>query len=78
MKNKVKIKFDIANFEPLAENNESKLIGGFSLSLSTKGEFTNTLTDNNCHSGNCSDGCGNNQNINCNTVVGCGSGIGKK
>lgn len=72
MKSKINVTFDIANFEPLSENNENKLVGGFSVSLSGRGGGTNTITDNNCHGGNCDTNCGGGQNINCNTVSGCG------
>lgn len=72
MGSKLKLKFDVANFEPLSENNERKLVGGFSVSLSGKGEINNTITDNNCYGGNCDTNCGGGQNISCNTVSGCG------
>ncbi len=36
MGNKVKIMFDISNFEPIAEDSENKLVGGFSASVASR------------------------------------------
>lgn len=69
MKNKISLTFNISNFEPVSENSINKLIGGFSTSLSARGDSLEILS-NNCHGGNCVKGCGT--NTNCNTVAGCG------
>ncbi|WP_452225611.1 hypothetical protein [Lacinutrix chionoecetis] len=71
MGNKIKLSFNISNFEPISEDSENKLIGGFSTSLSGSGDSLETLS-NNCSGGNCVEGCGSGQNINCNAVKGCG------
>lgn len=70
MDNKIKITFDISNFEPISEDSGNKLVGGFSASMSSNGESLESLS-NNCNGGNCIKGCGDGQNVNCNTVAGC-------
>ncbi|WP_340203324.1 hypothetical protein [Ascidiimonas sp. W6] len=70
MGNKVKMMFDISNFEPVAEASENKLVGGFSVSVSRgQSQEQDTIT-NNCLGANCTEGCGNGQNVN--GVAGCG------
>lgn len=71
MENKINITFNISSFEPISENSENKLIGGFSVSLSGGRDSLETLS-NNCQGGNCSTNCGGAQNIKCNSVAGCG------
>ncbi|MEE4000518.1 hypothetical protein V1T75_09210 [Tenacibaculum sp. FZY0031] len=75
MKNNLKLTFDISNFEPISENSENKLIGGFSISVTSKESFKETDPNsgcNNCHGGNCASGCGTGSNVGCNAVAGCG------
>ncbi len=72
MKSKVKVTFNVTNFEPLSEGAENKLMGGFSASLAGSKESLKSISDNNCHGGNCHGSCGGGQNIQCNTVSGCG------
>ena len=72
-----KITFDISNFEPISENTENKLIGGFSQSQSSSVRFDFNVEGNNCQGGNCVEGCGSGQNIGCNAVAGCGVVIKK-
>ncbi|WP_340203326.1 hypothetical protein [Ascidiimonas sp. W6] len=71
MGNKVKMIFDISNFEPVAEDSENKLVGGFSASVS--GTFQDPVqeTTNNCQGGNCVKGCGDGQILN--GAAGCGT-----
>ena len=71
MGNKVQMIFDISNFEPIAEDSESKLVGGFSTSLSRQNaqQQEETVT-NNCQGGNCASGCGGGQILN--GAAGCG------
>ncbi len=76
MATKVKLTFDISNFEAISENSEKKLVGGFSSSLTGGSDSLETLS-NNCHGGNCAVGCGAERNIQCNVVVGCGIGSDK-
>ena len=72
MKTKVDFSFNLKNFETISENSESKLVGGFSATFfSSEKEFDQGA--NNCSGGNCVAGCGNGQNVDCNTVVGCGN-----
>ncbi|WP_452225613.1 hypothetical protein [Lacinutrix chionoecetis] len=71
MKNKAKIVFNISNFEPISENSENKLIGGFSASMTGGADSLDTIS-NNCMGGNCDTNCGGGQNIKCNSVNGCG------
>ena len=77
MGTKVKLTFDISNFEAISENSEKKLVGGFSSSLTGGSDSLETLS-NNCHGGNCATGCGTNEthgcstNASCNAVAGCG------
>ncbi|WP_452225612.1 hypothetical protein [Lacinutrix chionoecetis] len=72
MKNQINLTFKISNFEPISENSENMLVGGFSLSLSGAGEVSLDTISNNCFGGNCTWGCGDGKNIGCNTVTGCG------
>ncbi|WP_340203318.1 hypothetical protein [Ascidiimonas sp. W6] len=70
MKNKVKFMFDISNFEPVAEDSENKLVGGFTASISSnRVQGVETIT-NNCQGGNCVEGCGGGGTVN--AVAGCG------
>ena len=71
MGTKVKLTFDISNFEAISENSEKKLVGGFSSSLTGGSDSLETLS-NNCHGGNCAPGCGGTKNVGCNEVAGCG------
>ncbi len=72
MGNKVKVMFDISNFEPIAEDSENKLVGGFSASVSSKDfECTEQTGSNNCLGGNCAEGCGGGQILN--GAAGCGT-----
>ncbi|MEE4000519.1 hypothetical protein V1T75_09215 [Tenacibaculum sp. FZY0031] len=74
MKNNLKFTFDVSNFEPISEDSENKLIGGFSASLASNDSFKEIDTNqgcNNCQGGNCASGCGGGQNISCNTTAGC-------
>ena len=71
MKNKAKILFDISNFEPVSEDSESKLVGGFSTSLAHREDCSVETLSNNCLGGNCADGCGDGQTSNC--AAGCGA-----
>ncbi len=73
MGNKVKMMFDISNFESVAEDSENKLVGGFSASVSRTQSQTQETTTNNCLGANCVEGCGNGQNVN--GVAGCGAKI---
>ena len=71
MGNKVKLMFDISNFEPVSEDSENKLVGGFSTSLSRQDQDpVQQETANNCLGGNCTDGCGGGQTLN--GAAGCG------
>ena len=75
MKNQVNLALKIKNFEHISENSESKLIGGFSTSISMSSTDENNLEiiSNNCHGGNCTTGCGGwPTNDYCNSVSGCG------
>ncbi len=67
MKNKLKMIFDISNFEPVNENSENKLVGGFSESISSIGQSLELIA-NNCNGANCYSGCGEHHA----TVIGCG------
>ncbi len=73
MATKVKLSFEISNFETISENSEKKLVGGFSASLTGGSDSLETLS-NNCNGGNCSFGCGSSGSTNkgCNSVAGCG------
>lgn len=70
-------KFLLLNFEPVSNELEEKLIGGFSQSVSVAGPTT-TIDDgasNNCMGGNCTNGCGmGGQNSGCNATSGCSGG----
>ncbi len=71
----LKIGFSISDFEPIAENSEKKLVGGFSLSHTAVG-ISDFNTTNNCEGGNCASGCGDGpigQNKGCNVSPGCGA-----
>ena len=72
MKNKVKVSFELENFEPISETSKSQLTGGFSSSVGPKaaGQGVFTAENKNCLGANCTDGCGDGQNVN--TVRGCG------
>ena len=70
---KLNLQIDYADFEIISENSEKKLIGGFSSSLFIDGSIDPIDGSNNCNSGNCIEGCGKGQNVNCNTVAGCGT-----
>lgn len=77
MKQKSKLKVIITCFEPLKNDEENKLIGGFSGSLSNRdAQDSIGLGSNNCEAGNCSSGCGIGQNVGCNTHSGCGNDNG--
>ena len=71
MGNKVKVMFDISNFEPVTEDSENKLVGGFSASLSRQDVQQQDTVSNNCLGGNCADGCGDGQILN--GTAGCGT-----
>ena len=51
-------------FEVLLEGEENKLTGGFSTSVSSKSSFAFDTT-NNCHGGNCVQGCSQGSNRGC-------------
>ena len=70
MGNKVKKMFDMSNFEPVAEDSENNLVGGFSISIGNIFQDMLQNTTNNCQGGNCSSGCGDGQTLN--GVAGCG------
>lgn len=72
MENKIKLTFNISSFEPISEDSENKLVGGFSSSKSGGKDSVANLS-NNCHGGNCVWGCGSGQNVGCNEVAGCGA-----
>lgn len=74
MKNKIKVIFEIKNFESLSENSENKLVGGFSHTISGGGNSSGTIS-NNCQGGNCVEGCGSGQNVQCNQTIGCSTKI---
>jgi len=65
------LKFSISNYELISETNGQQLVGGFSSSFNYS---VNELEAgaNNCDGGNCRAECGTGQNIQCNTVAGCG------
>ncbi len=71
-----KIKVDLSKFEFISEAIDGKLLGGFSASFEVD-PGSNLIDDgsgsNNCSGGNCRANCGSGQNIQCNTVAGCGS-----
>lgn len=71
----IKLNFDIttSGFEPITENSESKLLGGFSQSQTSAKGF-DMFTANNCMGSNCADGCtgSSTQNTGCNTYTNCG------
>ncbi len=69
MKNKITLIFE--NFEKISESQEHNLVGGFSKSFSNQNEISFSRETNNCIRGNCFSGCGD-ENIQCNTVAGCG------
>lgn len=71
---KTNLSFSISNFEPVSENFENKLIGGFSQSQSSSRGFNYEVNGNNCQGMNCASNCdgGTVQNTNCNTVTNCG------
>ncbi|WP_340203320.1 hypothetical protein [Ascidiimonas sp. W6] len=70
MGNKVKKMFDFSSFEPVAEDSENKLVGGFSASVSRSQSQSQDTVSNNCLGANCASGCGNGQNAN--GAAGCG------
>ncbi len=70
MGNKVKMMFDIEKFEPVSEDSENKLVGGFSASVSNIVDQTQFANVNNCNGGNCEAGCGDGQVLN--GAKGCG------
>ncbi len=70
MENKVKMRFDISNFESVTEDSENRLVGGFSASVSGTFQDPVQQTTNNCLGANCVSGCGDGQNVN--GVAGCG------
>ena len=74
MGNKVKVMFDIAGFEPVIEDSENKLVGGFSASVAQQRKDEPCVDDpnpsNNCLGANCATGCGGGQILN--GVAGCG------
>ncbi|WP_346983912.1 hypothetical protein [Chryseobacterium sp. POE27] len=69
---KSKTKLVLTGFEKISESQEKKLLGGFSNAIlgPTTGIDDGTGTTNNCQGGNCRDGCGQGQNVNC--IQGCG------
>ncbi|MEE4000515.1 hypothetical protein V1T75_09195 [Tenacibaculum sp. FZY0031] len=73
MTNNVRLSLSVSNFEPISENTENKLIGGFSQSISSSIRRENPSA-NNCEGQNCASGCtgGDPQNTKCNTVTNCG------
>lgn len=71
---KVKLNFEINGFEAISEDSESRLIGGFSPSISaTAVTGDESSPANNCAGGNCVANCGSGQNVGCNAVAGCGT-----
>ncbi|WP_431611417.1 hypothetical protein [Chryseobacterium sp. 'Rf worker isolate 10'] len=62
----------LTGFEKISESQGKQLLGGFSHTISNPetGLDDGTGTSNNCAGGNCKDGCGQGQNVNC--VSGCG------
>jgi len=75
MKNtNVSFSFNFKDFEKISESHGEKLVGGFSQVVAqAMVEFDKDPGgSNNCDGGNCKAGCGNGQNIQCNTVAGCG------
>jgi len=69
-----KIKVDLSKFEFISEATDGKLLGGFSASFEVASLFNpDGDGSNNCNGGNCVAECGKGQNVNCNTVAGCGS-----
>lgn len=74
MLRKTKISLNISGFEPISENYENKLIGGFSNSQSSSMGFDREINGNNCQGSNCASNCDGSgvQNTKCNTVTNCG------
>lgn len=74
MVRKTSLSFNISSFEPISENSEKKLIGGFSQSQSSSTGFNYEVNGNNCQGMNCAANCdgGGVQNTMCNTVTNCG------
>lgn len=66
----------VAEFEQISSFQTGKIVGGFSRSFSVSGTVANDLVGNNCHGGNCAHGCGGDNNVYCNTTVGCGPKTG--
>ncbi len=73
MLSKIKLSYDFSNFEPISENSENKLIGGFSVSITGGVDSLETMS-NNCQGSNCAANCDGSgvQNTKCNTVTNCG------
>jgi hypothetical protein len=69
---KVNVLMDLHKFESISETSGQKLIGGFSATFSVNELVDESGGSNNCQGGNCKTGCGTGQNIQCNTVDGCG------
>lgn len=70
---KLNLSFQISGFEPISEDSEKKLVGGFSSSMAGMALPTEGEGSKNCAGGNCVSGCGNGQNVSCNAVPGCGT-----
>lgn len=71
---KIKTTLFLEGLEKVSESDGKTLIGGFSLSIVGPGGLdpdTGTGEANNCQGGNCVSGCGNGQNVQCNTIAGC-------
>lgn len=76
MKKNYKVKLKLINFELIKKDESNKLLGGFSLSLSSNSDILISGETNNCEGGNCASGCGVGQNVSCNTSAGC-SNVGR-
>lgn len=62
----------ILKFDVISEQQNGKLIGGFSGAFSVESLYTTINTvSNNCNGQNCASGCGTGQNIHCNTGIQC-------
>ncbi len=59
----------LEGFEGISEVHGKMLVGGFSVSFSSRESKDLVMYANNCKGGNCVTGCGGNQG--CNTVANC-------
>jgi hypothetical protein len=62
----------LVDFEQISSFQSDKLVGGFSNSFSVRTALADTVIGNNCQGANCAHGCGGDNNVYCNTTVGCG------